>query len=207
VVSADRRRAAELADVRAALARSVAERLARTAAAHPSPQRFDPVRIVHTLHHTGLRFVLVGGLASVIHGSPRITADVDVMYHATEASLAQLAKALTALRAIPIDAATTPPQYTAAALMRRPRYPLLEFTTDAGALDCDDYGRERFDQVVSRAVSVELSGLPVLAAAIDDLIELKRQAGRPKDMRDVHLLTLVRDEAGQDPAMHRLSER
>jgi Nucleotidyl transferase AbiEii toxin, Type IV TA system len=181
--------------------RSVAERLARTAAASPSLQRFDPVRIVHTLHHTGLRFVLVGGLASVIHGSPRITADADVMYHATETSLAQLAKALTALRAIPIDAATSPPQFTAVALMRHPRYPLLEFTTDAGALDCDDYGRERFDQVVSRAVSVELSGLPVLVAAMDDLIELKRQAGRPKDMRDVHLLTLVRGEAGQDPAI------
>ena len=83
----------------------------------------------------------------------------------------------------------------------------LEFTTDGGALDCDDYGRERFDQVASRAVSVELIGLPVLVAAIEDLIDLKRQAGRAMDMHDVHLLTLVQDEARQDPAIHRLSER
>lgn len=47
------------------------------------PRSFDPERNVGVLHAHGVRYALVGGLATTLHGSPAVTYDVDLAVEAT----------------------------------------------------------------------------------------------------------------------------
>ncbi len=51
----------------------------------PSPERFDPTRILETLHRHGVRYVLIGGLAATLH-VPILVADLDDIIASKEAA-------------------------------------------------------------------------------------------------------------------------
>jgi hypothetical protein len=55
-----------------------------------------------------------------------------------------------------------------------------------------------FDQMWNRSSVVTLRGLPVRVASIDDLVALKRAAGRPDDLADVEALTKLQQIRSQD---------
>jgi hypothetical protein len=55
-------------------------------------------------------------------------------------------------------------------------------------------GVSGFEEIVRDAVELDLDGLTVSVASIDDLIRMKRAAGRPKDLIEVEVLAAVRDE-------------
>ena len=48
--------------------------------------------------------------------------------------------------------------------------------------------------LVQRATPFDIDGITVLVASIDDLIRMKRAAGRAKDLIEVEVLAAVRDE-------------
>ena len=64
----------------------------------PEPE-FAPEHILDVLGKHGVRFVLIGGFAAVIHGSPYVTTDVDVVPAADAGNLARLSDALRAMNA------------------------------------------------------------------------------------------------------------
>ncbi|HWC32494.1 MAG TPA: hypothetical protein VG709_05135, partial [Actinomycetota bacterium] len=51
-----------------------------------------------------------------------------------------------------------------------------------------------FEQLERAADDVDLDGFSVRVASIDDLIRMKRAAGRPKDLIEVEVLGALRDE-------------
>ena len=53
-----------------------------------------------------------------------------------------------------------------------------------------------FDEAFARAFRAEVDGVHIFVASIDDLIELKRRAGRPKDIEDIRILEAIRREEG-----------
>jgi hypothetical protein len=63
--------------------------------------------------------------------------------------------------------------------------------TEAGGLDLFNEvpGGAPYEQVRARAVQVTVSGVPIRVAGIDDLIAMKRVAGRPRDLSDIAALT------------------
>lgn len=136
----------------------------------------------------------------MIHGCPRPTADVDVMVHGLEDQLDDLCGLLRELQAVPLEGAaieSTNPTW----LRNHPRFPLLEFTTAAGGLDIDDYGDEIFLPFASRSVTVNLGSVSTDVVSIDDLLALKRRAGRDKDVIDIDMLRQVRArQADRDAA-------
>jgi hypothetical protein len=69
-------------------------------------------------------------------------------------------------------------------------------TTDLGSLDllATPAGTDGFDDLARTAESLELFGHGVLVASVDDLIRMKRAAGRPKDLLAVEELAALRDE-------------
>jgi len=152
------------------------------------------------LSETGVEYVLVGGLAATVHGSSRLTQDVDVVYRRTDENLDRLQRALEPLRPYPRGAPPGLPfEWSAATLKRGLNFTL---TTAAGPIDLlgELVGGGSYESLADRSVDIELFGRPVRCIDIDALIEVKRAAGRPKDYEVIAELELLREERSQYPA-------
>ena len=149
----------------------------------------DFAALLQQLHEVGARFVLIGGLAMMSHGSAHVTVDVDVAYARDAENFVALAKAVQSiharLRGVPSDL----PFVLDAQTFRNTMNLTLE--TDFGALDllAVPEGLDSYEGLLSRAVEMEVFGVPVHVASIDDLIAMKRAANRPKDQ--AHLYELL----------------
>lgn len=157
--------------------------------------RFDPVHILRRLQAHRVRFVLIGGLAGKAHGSPTLTVDIDICYARDRDNLERLAASLgelgTTLRGAPPDLSFHPDRPTIE------RGDTFTFLTDYGDLDIlgTPSGTAGFDELDANAVDAEVDvGLVVRVASLDDLIRMKRAAGRPKDRVELEILGALRDE-------------
>ncbi|HEX6208842.1 MAG TPA: hypothetical protein VF058_10865 [Actinomycetota bacterium] len=155
---------------------------------------FDPLAALRTLADHGVRFVLIGGYAAALRGSPMITGDLDICYARDEANLRALSDALrrlgARLRGIDED---VPFRLDAEPLKAGDRF---TFSTNAGPLDClgTPSGTDGFADLEASATDEDLDGLVVRVASLDDLIRMKRAAGRPQDLIAVEWLSALRDE-------------
>ena len=153
---------------------------------------FDPLPLLTALHRHGVAFVVIGGLAGVVHGSPKLTYDLDIAYEGTEENRTRLSAALREVRARPLGTAPEHPfELTAERLAERDHFDL---TTPSGDFDCTDYGTQGFASLRPPAVIVTLGPLPVPVVTLDALMRMKRRAGRPQDERDLAILAALRDE-------------
>jgi hypothetical protein len=156
---------------------------------------YEPLRALRVLSDHEVRFVLIGGVAGRLWGSPTLTNDTDVCCAADVENLQRLADALGELDArlrgvddevrFPLDAHSLASAET------------FTFTTDVGALDVLTMpaGTRGYDDLRANAEPFDLGeGLVVSVCALDDLIRMKRAAGRPKDRIELEVLAAVRDE-------------
>jgi hypothetical protein len=160
---------------------------------------FDPLRALRTLQRHDVRFVLIGGLGARLYGSPSVTNDTDVCYQRSSENLERLAAALRQLHAELRGADSDVPfQLDAKTLAAGDHF---TFTTDAGNLDIlgTPAGVEGFDALEREAKVFRFDGLTVPVASIDDLISMKRAAGRPKDLIEIEVLGALGDEIARRP--------
>src|SRR5262245_36617139 len=106
----------------------------RTSRTSVSDTAFDPLGALRTLGDHHVRFVLIGGFAGAIRGSPQITGDLDICYARDRANLERLAAALHELEATLRGApAGVPLVMDARTLQAEDRF---TFTTRVGPVDC-----------------------------------------------------------------------
>jgi predicted nucleotidyltransferase len=153
----------------------------------------DVRRILQVLTAHGVDFVVIGGVAAILHGSATLTQDVDVCFATDDANLEALGGALRELNASLRGVEDDVPFVPDAGTLRQIQ--LLTLQTSAGPLDvlvkpdgCPPYARFR-----RRADRMDVGGFAVLVASIDDLIAMKRAAGRDKDLLAVEELNAIRD--------------
>ena len=157
---------------------------------------FEPV--FSALNAADVRYVIVGGLAVVLHGHPRLTADVDLVLD-LEPSVAR--RALEALVGLGLKS-RAPVDPLAFADLRQREIWLAEkgmqvFTLFSPAnplLILDLFVRDPipFEQLWARAETLDLGGIPVRVASLDDLITMKRAVGRPQDLMDIEALEALK---------------
>jgi hypothetical protein len=158
------------------------------------PAAFDPIRAFGTLTKHGVRFVVIGGFAGKIWGSPTVTNDVDICYSRDRPNLERLASALSSLNARLRGVAEEVPFQLDARTIEAGDH--FTFATDAGNLDCLGIpsGSNGYDDLARSAVEFDLGGLTVSVSALEDLIRMKRASARPKDLIEVEVLKALQEE-------------
>ena len=157
----------------------------------PAPAELDPGRLLGLLTARGVDYVLIGGLAAVLHGAATLTQDVDICFARDEGNLDALAKALgelgARLRGVGEPVPFVPDRRTLE------QSELLTLDTSAGPLDLValPVGAPPYDVLRRRAQRLDLGAFAVCVASVEDLIAMKRMAGRPKDFVAVEELQTI----------------
>lgn len=160
---------------------------------------FQPAEVIRLLGRHEVRYVLIGGLAAITHGAPLVTQDVDLCYARDPENLTHLADALREVRAELRGADPgLPLRLDAKTLLMGDSFTL---TTDVGWMDilATPAGTSGYDDLARTAEPYDLFGHRVLVAAIEDLIRMKRAAGRTKDLLVVEELGALQDELDHRP--------
>ncbi len=154
---------------------------------------FQPLPALRALHAAGVRFVLIGGLAGNERGSATVTKDTEICYDRSPDNLECLAAALNGMHARLRGVDEDVPFVLDARTLRKGDSFIFE--TDFGALDvlATPSGTSGYDDLVAGADAMDLGGFTVDIVALDDLIRMKRAAGRPKDRIEVEILIALRD--------------
>jgi hypothetical protein len=144
---------------------------------------FRPQEILRVLDEHGVRYVLIGGLAAVLHGAPHVTTDVDVVPEDAQANLERLAAALKDLHAR-IRATGEPegiPFDLSSESLSRVR--VWNLQTSKGDLDItfQPSGTRGYDDLRRDVVTMEVRGIEVPVASLADVVRSKEAAGRARD--------------------------
>ena len=159
---------------------------------------FRPEAVLSVLAKHQVRCILIGGFAAVIHGSPYLTTDVDVVPAPDEDNLERLSAALTEMHAR-VWTASEPNglrfDHSAQSLARVNVWNLV---TDHGRLDITftPSGTEGFDDLSRDAERLTILGVPVDVASLPDVIRSKEAAGREKDRLVLPVLRRIVEETG-----------
>jgi predicted nucleotidyltransferase len=153
---------------------------------------FSPKALLQRLVDGGVDFVIVGGVAAVAHGSVTFTQDLDISYAPDDENVDRLGRVLVdlgaRLRGVTDDVPFVPDGRT----LRRTR--LLTLDTALGQIDllAQPDGAPLYGRLRDRAVVQDVAGVQVRVASLDDLIAMKKAAGRPKDLVAVEELEAIR---------------
>jgi hypothetical protein len=161
----------------------------------PGPE-FRPEEMLRVLADHGVRSVLIGGFAAVIHGSPYVTTDIDVVPEATEENLELLSSALRELHAkvwTPNDPDGLAFDHDPASLAANQ---IMNLVTDFGRLDItfEPSGTAGYEDVARDAVRLTILGVKVDVASLADVIRSKEAAGRDKDRLALPVLRRLQAE-------------
>lgn len=156
------------------------------------PAEFDAGELLRRLVAAGVDFVVVGGVATVLHGSARLTRDLDIVFAPDEANLEALGRVLVEsearLRGIEEDVPFIPDARTLHEIQ------LLTLETNAGWFDLlrRPDGAPPYDGLRRHAERMDVGGFSILVASIDDLLAMKRAAGRAQDVLDIETLEAIK---------------
>jgi len=153
--------------------------------------------ILTRLNRHKVEFVVVGGLAGVVHGSALVTEDVDVCAPLSQQNLTRILAALADINPRFRMSPHRPPLPGDAE--RLAGYKNLYLITDLGQIDIlsEITGVGAYEEVSRHAIAVELAGVRVHVMDIHALIESKKALGRVKDLRAAAELEAIRDRVRQ----------
>lgn len=157
----------------------------------------DFLKLLESLADSGLEFVIVGGVAARLYGSPRLTHDVDIVPRLDTDSWQRAVDMLWSKGARPriserLDAVRDLSRVDE--WISQKGMLALTFRSPDGNSEVDLLVGEayNFNELRSRAIRVQLGARTFLVAHIDDLIAMKERAGRPQDRLDVDALREIK---------------
>jgi len=159
--------------------------------------RFDPVSMLSVLERNQVDYVLIGGLAATLHGSPLRTGDADICPASDDENLERLASALIDLEA-KIRSVDAPGglAFTCDATFLK-SIELINLVTRYGDLDISfqPSGTTGYSELVGSAQRFDLEGLIVPVASLADIIRSKESADREKDRQALPTLRTLLNRA------------
>jgi len=154
------------------------------------------------LHAARVRYVVVGGMAVVLQGHPRMTVDLDLVVDlaADKAGIAVAALTNLGLQPrLPVAAADFADADKRRAWVEQRNLQVFSFYDPQSPMrEVDVFATEPLplDQLLAEASVLTLGGVPVAVASRRHLIAMKRQAGRPQDLADIAALEELEKDRG-----------
>lgn len=155
--------------------------------------------ILNALTADGVEFIIVGGVAARLHGSTRLTHDLDIVPKLDEESWKRLIDAIWNLNTRPripetkqrIENIENVRQWIVEKNMLA-----LSFRSESGQAEIDLLVSEsdNFEALKARAEQITVGQVVYFVAGIDDLIAMKRKAGRPQDILDIDILERIKEQ-------------
>jgi hypothetical protein len=139
-------------------------------------------------------FILIGGMAAILHGSARVTFDVDVVYSRAQGNIERLSEILSPfkprLRGAPSDLPFT---WDAKTIRNGLNFTL---TTDLGDIDLlGEVARgETYQTLLPHSFEIEAFGIRFRCIDLPTLIRIKEAAGRRKDQEAIAELRVLLEE-------------
>ena len=151
------------------------------------------------LNEANVQYIVVGGLATVLHGYARFTADVDLVINLNQKEAEKAINVITSLGLKP-RAPVDPMQFTDESIREswindKNMLVFSFFDPNNPLMVLDVFIREPFpfEEMINRTVQMDFGDITVPVCAINDLIEMKKKAGRPKDLEDIKYLESVQN--------------
>lgn len=151
--------------------------------------------LLRALCEPGISFIIVGGVAAVLHGAPTTTFDLDIVPEQSESNLDRLMEVLQARGALVRDPAGRRLEPNPVALRGSGQ---LQLTTNLGPLDilCRLHDGRGYEELEPRTVVLDAEGLRLRVLDLPTLIEIKQGTGRARDRLVVPLLlALLRERS------------
>lgn len=148
--------------------------------------------IFQILAEEGVEYVLIGGLAAIVHGASLVTLDTDVCYRQELPNCERLAWALERL-----GAEIFPPRQVhipiTAKLLQSHR--LIHLKTPLGRVDllATVPGLGKFEDFADGSTTIQLGDLTIPVLTLDQLIQAKSVLDQPKDREHLDQLLAIRD--------------
>jgi len=137
---------------------------------------------IQALSDSGVDFIVIGGVAALLHGSDRFTSDLDIFYSRSKTNLNRLKHALAPFHPRPLGFPPEFPFVWDEATLRNSS--VLTLKTDIGNVDllAEVAGLGTYEETKARAKIADAFGRRVALLDIRSLILAKRAAGRDKDL-------------------------
>jgi hypothetical protein len=154
------------------------------------------------LHAGQVRYVVVGGVAVVLQGHPRMTVDLDLVIDLAADQAAAAVSALTGLGLqprLPVRAQDFADAATRRSWVEERNLEVFSFYDPSDPVrEVDVFANEPLplDDLLADATLVTIGGVPVSVASRRHLVAMKRRVGRPQDLADIAALEEL--EAGDD---------
>ncbi len=150
--------------------------------------------LFRTLNDADVHYIVVGGLATVLHGYARFTADVDLVIDLQKPEAEKAVKAFVGLGLnprLPVDPFQFADPNVRKSWRAEKNMEVLSFYDPGNPLlsvDLFIYEPIPYDKLARRAERKDIEGIIIPVCSLNDLIDLKSQAGRPRDLEDIEYL-------------------
>ena len=147
----------------------------------------DLSAILEGLLEADIKFILVGGLAAVVQGSPVTTMDVDIVHNRSSENISKLIAFLNSIDATyrrPDDKVIGPNEEDISGMGH------FLFSTRFGPLDVLAFIEQgkTYEDLLEDTVEIEFRGYIIRVLNLKELVELKKKSRDPKDKQRLTVL-------------------
>jgi predicted nucleotidyltransferase len=156
--------------------------------------------VARILQEQNVHFIVIGGWAAIVHGNARTTNDVDIVYARDDENIRNVVRALEPyqpyLRGVQPGLPFRWDEKTVKAGLN------FTLTTSLGSIDIlgEVTGGGTYEELLPYTREVTASGVTCHVVTLEKLIQLKRAAGRPKDLEVIAELQALLEERNRDDA-------